>query len=191
MYIRIFIYWLVLFFVPASQAATAWQIVPNESNIIFTATKHNIPIIGHFKTFLGVINFDPTQLDASNVRVMIDINSISTENKEISEALKGPEWFDAKSYPQALFAANKFTQVANNTYALNGDLTIRDKTLPVTLILVLDQYSPTKFHGQGSFKIKRTQFDLGRGEWAKTDVLKDEVQVNFNLMAVRRAAFKP
>jgi polyisoprenoid-binding protein YceI len=192
MYIRILIYSLALFFVPIlSKAATAWQVVPNESSITFIGTKNNMPIIGNFKTFIGVINFDPTQLNTSNVRVMIDINSISTVNKEIAETLKGSDWFDAKSYPQAIFNANKFIQVANNTYSVNGDLTIRDKTLPVTLTLVLDEYSPTKFHGQGSLKIKRTQFDIGRGEWAKTDVVKDDIQVNFNLTAIRRAALKP
>lgn len=163
-----------------------WQIVPNNSSLTFTATQNNAPVTGQFKTFTGEIYFDPTQLNASHVRMVIDMNSVSTSYKDLTETLVTTDWFNVKLFPQAVFTAKQFTKINGNNYQATGDLTIRDKTIPTTLQFTLDEYSTNNAHVKGTAQLKRLDFGVGQGEWKSTDEVKNEVQINFNLSAARK-----
>lgn len=170
----------------AAAAAPAWQIVPVGSTIKFSAIQNGAPITGEFKTFTGTINFDPSQLSSSNVRIVVNTDSVSTSYGEIADTLKTADWFNVKVFPQAVFTANNFTKTGDKTYQANGTLTIRNKTLPVTLIFNLDEYAATKAHATGSTTIKRTLFGVGQGDWSSTDQIKDDVQINFALTTEKK-----
>lgn len=167
-------------------AAPAWQVVPNESSITFTATQNNAPVTGKFNSFTGDINFDSTQLNSSQVKIIVDTGSVATDYAQIADTLKTAEWFDVKNFPQAIFKSTNFIKTGDKTFQANGNLTIRDKTIPVTLTFTLNDYSADKFHLQGSTVLKRTAFGVGQGDWSKTDAVKDEVQVNFVLSAIKK-----
>lgn len=177
---------LFLLFLPILAIATAWQIVPQESSLTFTATQNNSPVSGQFKSFTGEINFDPNQLNSSSINIVVDMGSVTTSYKEVADTLKTPDWFDVKSFPKATFKASQFTKTADKTYQATGNLTIRDKSIPITLSFVLDKYTSTKAHVTGSTTLKRTAFAIGKGDWAKTDDVKDDVKVNFILSASKK-----
>lgn len=163
----------------AKAEVTKWQIVPNESRLTFTAVQNNAPVTGQFKKFSGAIEFDPEQLAQSKVEIDVDMNSVSASYGEVESTLKTPEWFNVSAFPQAVFKAAEFVKTGNNSYEANGTLTIRDKTIPVKLIFTMAEYSKTKARAQGSVVLKRTQFGVGQGEWAKTDAVGDDVKVEF------------
>lgn len=177
---------LVFVSLMATAGVPAWNIVPNESSINFTATQNNSPVSGTFKAFTGDIHFDPAQLNASNVTITVDLASVTTSYAEVADTLKMADWFDVKNHPQAVFKASKFSKVSDNNYKADGTLTIRDKTLPITLTFIVDQFTPSNLHLKGSAVLKRTDFGVGQGDWAKTDAVKDEVQVNFILSAMKK-----
>lgn len=170
----------------AQAAVTAWQIVPDKSHITFIATQNNAPVNGEFKKFDGTINFDPNQLDKSDVHVVVDMNSITTSDPDISNTLKTAEWFNVKLFPQATFNANEFTKTGDNTYQAKGTLIIRDKNIPITLKFVLEQYTSSNAVVKGTVILKRNDFGIGQGEWVSTEVVKDDVQVNFQITASKK-----
>lgn len=178
----------ILLFIPVVSlaAAPAWQIVPADSSIKFTATQNGAPAVGEFKKFSGDINFDPAQLDSSKIRIVVDIASLSASYSDLVSTLETTEWFDPKLYPQAIFTSNKFTKTGPNDYKVDGTLTIRDKTIPTTLLFTLVTYTDAKAVAKGTAKIERTQFGVGQGDWAKTDEVKDDVKVDFTLSAVKK-----
>lgn len=178
-----FLYMALFLSVTASAAVPAWRIVPADSTLTFTATQNNAPVSGNFKTFGGEITFDPAQLAASHVQIVVDVGSVNTSYGEIADSLKSPDWFNVKLFPQAVFKANQFTKTGDNTYQANGRLTIRNKTVPVTLTFILKEFSKTKALVEGMTTLKRSLFSLGQGEWANTDAVKDEVQVKFKVVA--------
>lgn len=164
-------------------AAPAWNIVPNESSISFTATQNGAPVTGQFKKFTGEVNFDPAQLKEDKVKIIVDMNSVAVSYAQITDTLKTPDWFNVKVFPQAIFKTNKFTKTGDKTYQADGTLTIRDKTIPIKLDFTLEEYAKDKARVKGSTVLKRTQFGIGQGEWAKTDNVKDDVKVEFTLVA--------
>ena len=94
-------------------------------------------------------------------------------------------WFDVKLFPQAIFTSNKLVKTGDKTYQADGTLTIRDKMVPVILNFTLEEYSDHKAKVKGSTVLKRSDFGLARGDWAKTDSLKDDVKVEFVLTTMR------
>jgi len=178
--------WLLLFFflpVLAFAAIPTWKVIPDQSSIKFTATQNNAPVSGTFKTFSADIHFDPEQLNGSSVKVTVDMDSMVTAYADVAATLKTPEWFDVKQFPHAVFQATQFKKIGEKTYQAEGTLTIRDKTLPVVLPFTLESFSKTSATVIGNMILKRTQFNVGSGEWAKTTEIKDDVKVEFKVVA--------
>lgn len=180
---RYFLALTSLFFIPCMAFATAWKIVPDKSSLSFTATQNNAPATGNFSSFSGTINFDPNNLTESNVNIVVDMTSVSASYKEISDTLKTSEWFNIKTYPTAVFNATKFHKLDENKYQADGTLTIRDKSIPTSLVFTLEKYSRDSALAKGTVELKRSLFDVGIGQWASTDSIKDEVTVNFVIAA--------
>jgi polyisoprenoid-binding protein YceI len=183
--IQTWIITLLLLLMPiiARAEVPKWQIIPNESSITFTGTQNNAPVSGKFKKFTGEIAFDPNQLSASKVRIVIDMNSVSTSYSDFTSALLTSDWFNVKLFPDAIFEANHFTKIGENKYEADGNMAIRDKTVPIKLTFTGEALSKTKGRVKGSVTLKRLVFGIGQGEWESTDEVKDEVTVNFILTA--------
>lgn len=178
----------IFFLLPLSvqAAAPVWQILLNDSKLTFTATQNGAPVSGEFKKFTADIHFDPNNLNTNNVKVTVDTNSIYDPYAELADTLKSAEWFNVKAFPQAIFTSSEFVKTGDKTYQSKGKLTIRDKTLPVTLDFTQETYTKNKARIKGSTTIKRTAFGVGQGEWASTNEVKDEVKIEFTVTAEKK-----
>ncbi len=89
----------------------------------------------------------------------------------------GKSWFHVAAHPKASFVLKQLKATGANQYEAQGQLTIKGQTR--------DLVAPVKLSPQGqltgSFVLKRTDFGIGEGMWAKFDVVANEITVNFNL----------
>lgn len=166
--------------------ATHWQIEPGKSQLTFTATQNDAPVSGSFAKFNGEIYFDATNLAESKVDIIVDMNSITASYSDLVDTLKMPDWFNVKVFPKAEFKANSFTKTADNSFTAAGTLTIRDKSQPTTLTFTLSDTTPTATHASGTATVKRSAFGVGQGEWSSTNEVKDDVQINFTVFALKK-----
>lgn len=164
-------------------AVPEWQIIPDQSNISFIATQNEAPVTGQFKTYTGTISFDLTDLKDSKAEIVIDTGSISASYADLTTTLMTPDWFNTKMFPKAEFKSTTFSKTGDKTYQAEGTLTIRDKTAPVTLTFTANETSKDRMVVEGSTQLKRSTFGVGQGEWASTKEVKDDVTVNFKLVA--------
>ncbi len=178
----------LLLFIPlvAKSSPPSWQIVPAESQLTFTATQNGAAVSGGFKTFTGTILIDPNDLKNSSIEISVDINSVSASYAQLKETLVSPDWFNAKLFPKAEFKATQIEKTGEKAYQAKGTLTIRDKSVPVTLTFTGEQPGPDKGIVVGSTIIKRNQFGVGQGDWAGTDEIKDDVTIHFKIVAVKK-----
>lgn len=176
---------LLILLTPSIGLATIskWKMIPEESSITFTGIQNGAPASGSFKKFSSEINLDPSQINDSRVRIIVDMSSVSTSFSDFAATLITADWFNTKLFPQAIFEAKEFTKIGVNKYQANGILTIRDKTVPVSITFVAEELSKTKGRVKGIVTLKRTLFGVGQGEWADTDAVKDDVQVSFVITA--------
>ncbi|KTD49374.1 putative YceI-like family protein [Legionella rubrilucens] len=183
-----FVWMLSLFILPALGLASVpqWIIVPDQSQLSFTATQNDAPVSGQFKTFSGQIFVDPLDLASSRIDIVVDMNSVYASYAELKETLITADWFNVQFFPQAEFKAQGIQQLLDGTYQTTGTLKIRDKTVPVTLTFKAEQLSADKGIVEGSTVIKRSLFGVGQGEWSSTEEVKDEVTVRFKVVAIRQ-----
>lgn len=179
---------IMIFLTPLVSYATmpVWQIIPDESSITFKGVQNGAPASGKFKKFTGTIHFDPNDLNASNVKIVIDMNSVSMSYADFTSALLSDDWFNVKLFPNAIFEAAHFTKLNNNRYKANGSLTIRDKSVPIEISFNAKEQPGNQILVTGSTIVKRTQFGVGQGEWSDTDAIKDNVDVAFSVTAQRK-----
>ncbi len=87
---------------------------------------------GRFNEFDGTLDIADT-IEDSKVDVNIDAASVDTGNEQRDGHLKSGDFFEAETNKNIKFVSNKLELSGDNEGKLHGDLTIRDKTLPVVL----------------------------------------------------------
>ena len=126
----------------ASAEATQWKVDPAHSEAGFTIRHFFSKVQGRFDTMSGSIVFDEQDWSKSSVEVVIDANSINTNNERRDAHLRTSDFFDTANNPTITFRSTKVTKVDESLFKIEGNLTMRGVTKPV----VLD----ATYMGQGS-----------------------------------------
>jgi polyisoprenoid-binding protein YceI len=125
---------------------------------------------GRFNDFSGTIQFDENQLAASAVSITANIASVDTYNKKRDDHLRNTDIFDAGTYPTMSFSGKGFTKIAEGQYEVTGDLTIRDTTKKITVVLKKIGEGTHFFEKkpaigfEADFEIDRKDFGVGQGK---------------------------
>jgi cytochrome b561 len=165
--------------------AADWQVDPAKSNLGFLGTISGKGFEGHFKTWTADIAFDPANPAAGHAKVVIDMSSAVTGDKQRDYALPDTDWFDARKSPQAFFEATSFTAKGGNAYEAVGTLTIRGTKKPVTMPFTLD-IAGDAAHAKGQLDIVRTDYGVGQGEWGDGATIALKVGIVFDLTAKKK-----
>lgn len=151
-------------------------------------------VSGSFSKFDATMESSNPDFSDAKISFEADVNSISTNNEQRDEHLKGADFFQSEQNPKITFQSTSFKKKGNNEYELNGDLTIFNVTKPVSLKAeyggnVLDPWGQHKEGFEIEGKIKRSDFGL---KWnALTEaggaVVSDEVRLILNVEMVKQA----
>jgi polyisoprenoid-binding protein YceI len=173
---------------PTGEAASGWQ-VEASSTLAFTTAWSGQPITGRFDRWRADITFDPAALDRANVKVVVDLASVNTGDPQRDAVLPGGDWLDAEAHPQAVFTADRFERVAADRYVAHGRLEMHGVSRALDLAFQLT-IRGAEAQAQGSAEVDRTAYGIGRGEWAKTDLIPAKVKIEVRLQAHRTAPAK-
>ena len=83
--------------------------------------------------------------------------------------LKSDDFFGVATYPTAKLVFNKVKSTGKNSYEVTGNLTIKDKTNPVTFDISIYGNKAT-----ANVKIDRTEYDVRYGSTSFFDNLQDK-----------------
>lgn len=109
-----------------------WTLDKNHTKVGFTA-KHLMvtKVRGHFDTYEATVEI-ADDLTESRIEATFDSASLTTGAEDRDGHLRSKDFFDVENHPTIKFASTAITQ-DGDTWKITGDLTIRDKTHPVTL----------------------------------------------------------
>jgi polyisoprenoid-binding protein YceI len=111
-----------------------WQIDPMHTQVEFSAKHFGMMTVrGHFRDVAATGTIDPQHPEASSVDVTIDVASLTTNNAQRDNDLRSSYFLELDKFPTITFHATSVAQVDADSYTLNGDLTIKGITRPVTL----------------------------------------------------------
>ena len=179
--------------------AIQWKIDPAHSEIQFKV-KHLMitTVTGYFKKFDLTVETETEDFNtAKRIEFTADIDSIDTNNQQRDAHLKSADFFDGENHREVKFVGKKFESNGDEAI-LDGDLTIRGVTKPVTLKVelggtVVDPYGQHKAGFTLSGKISRKIFGL---TWSAVTeaghvVVGDEIKIHAEVQLVRQAETAP
>jgi len=127
-------------------------------------------LLGRFNDFDGSFSYDETKPTASTVEVSIRTASIDSNHAERDKHLRGEEFLEVDRFPEATFVSTGYTENADKTAVMTGNLTLHGVTRPVSIAVKPVGHGPDPWGGkrrgfEGTTRLKLTDyninFDLG------------------------------
>lgn len=147
-------------------ATTKWSLDPAHSEILFKLKHLMITnVTGQFADVEGNVESEGDDFLNSKISFSAKVASINTNNEQRDTHLKSADFFDAEKYPTLKFVSTGTKKIDDESFELQGDLTIKDVTKSVKLTVEFggiqkDPWGNTKagFSLKGS--IKRSDWGL-------------------------------
>ena len=180
---HLFTFALGAYFAMSAGAVEFKAIQPEKSKVTFQYKQMGVAMDGQFKKFVTQLNFDPAKPAAAQAQIDIELASIDAGSSEADDEVVGKTWFNVKAFPKASFVARQIKPAGPNQFDVMGTLTIKGKSQDIKFPL---KYVANGNLGvfTGGFVIRRGDFAIGEGIWAKFDVVANDIQVNFQLTAI-------
>ena len=140
------------------------------------------PRVG-FDAFDVALDLDNEAPENSSLEVMIDAASINSRVEEFDEHLNGDKFFDTSEYPNIDFQSTGIEQTGDDTFRVNGNLTIKGVTKAVTLDAKINKAATHPLSKTPTVGVSATT-SLLRSEWGLGDyvpMVSDWVEVEIEV----------
>ncbi|GAA2930706.1 YceI family protein [Streptomyces thioluteus] len=144
-----------------------WTIDPVHSEVAFSVRHLGIAKVrGRFDSFEGQIVLAGNPLESS-VTATVRTGSVSTGNAQRDEHVHGADFLDTRAFPEMTFASTG-VRATDDGFLVDGNLTLRGVTRPVTLALEVNGFG-TGFDGRpaagfsATAEINRSDFGVTAG----------------------------
>ena len=169
----------------AAQAAEFNQVQADKSAINFVYQQMGVKVDGKFRKFAARLNFDPAKPTEAKATFDVDLASVDTGAPEGDDEVAGKPWFNTKAFPTAQFVSGPVKALGGNRYEVAGKLTIKGKTQDVIVPATFTAQGNTGVF-DGAFTIRRADFSIVEGAWAKFDIVANDVQIKFRITATSK-----
>ena len=171
-----------------------WDIDASHSTVGFSVRHMMVSKVrGYFREFSGelVTAADPSQ---STVTATIDMDSIDTRQEQRDAHIKSADFFDVGNHTVMTFRSTG-VRAEGEDWHVDGELTLKGITKPVTLELELNGFGPDAYGGtRAGFSAKtvisRSEFgvDIAMPMDGGGVVVGDKINVELEIEAVLRTA---
>jgi polyisoprenoid-binding protein YceI len=144
-------------------------------------------ITGGFDSWHGAAHVDEDHPERSTVDVTVDAESVSMADGQETAMVRGPEFFDAATYPALAFHSYHVARTSETSWQVDGQMTLRGITQPMTFeVTVHDRdvgaapgvrYARLEAHGT----LQRSLFGMDK----YVDLLGDPVRITIDSDAWR------
>ncbi len=161
-------------------AAASYAADPGASRLEFVGVQAGAEFKGVFRKFAAAIDFSPDALANAHFDVQIELGSLDSMDNDRDSTMRGADIFDVAHFPTAHYVTRSFAKTAAGYTAL-GALTLHGVTRDVPIDF---QFAATSAGArlEGTAKLKRLDFGVGRGDWKSTESVADAVKVAFSLV---------
>jgi polyisoprenoid-binding protein YceI len=167
-------------------ADTKVEVDPATSKIVYVGKKVTGQHTGEVKVSKGTLTFNKDALTGGEIEA--DMTSIKNTdladaeyNKKFVDHMRSEDFFSVEKYKTAKIVIKKVEKVKANEYKVTADLTIKDKTAPVTF-----NATATKEKANAKLTFDRTKYDIkyGSGKFFQglgDKMINDEVELTVDL----------
>ncbi|WP_407565035.1 YceI family protein [Streptomyces sp. 184] len=171
--------------IPAFQTGT-WTIDPVHSDVSFVVRHLGVTRVrGTFDHVEGTIVTAEDPLK-SQVNAVIKTTSVNTRNDMRDDHVRTADFLDVENHPEMTFTSTGI-RAEGDVYLIDGDLTLRGVTRPVTLETEVGGFGPGMQEGHtvagfsASTEISRTDFGVTGG--AAGAAVSDKIKITLDIEA--------
>ncbi len=141
--------------------------------------------ISKFSKTTGTVTYDKVAKTGS-VDIVIDMTSVDTGSSMFNGHIQGADFLDTAKYPTATFKSTKVVFEGDKPATIEGNLTIKGVTKPVTLTvthfnnMVHPMMKKDAIGANATTMVKRTEFNAGK----YAPLVGDDVAITISLEAV-------
>lgn len=178
---------LLVVFSTASASAQLKKVNVSKSKITWIGKKVTGEHSGTVDLKEGTLIFKDKKLTGGNFVVAmntLEATDLKPEDgkTKLDGHLKADDFFGTEKYPLAKLVFKTIAAKANNVYTVTADLTIKDKTNPITFDMTVNGNTATT-----ALKIDRTKYDIkyGSGSFFSNlgdKTINDDFDVNVSLL---------
>ncbi|WP_374342268.1 YceI family protein [Azonexus sp.] len=142
--------------------------------------------LSRFEKTTGKIVFDKAAKTGA-VDIVIDTKSVNTGYATFNEHIQGEDFLDTAKYPTATFKSTKVVFDGDKPVAVEGNLTLKGVTRPVTLTVTSFQAMPhpmlkkDAIGANAHVVVKRSEFNAGK----YAPYVGDEVRIDVAVEAIK------
>ena len=143
--------------------------------------------MSRFDKATGTVTLDKAAKTAA-VDIVIDAKSVNTGSATFNEHIQGEDFLDTAKYPTATFKSTKVNFDGDKPASIEGNLTLKGVTKPVTLTVTNFKAAPhpmlkkDAIGANATTKVKRTDFNMGKN----APYVGDEVTIDIAIEAVKQ-----
>lgn len=174
---------------------TKWNLDPAHSEVGFKVRHMMITnVSGSFEKFDVKTETEGNDFGTAKINFTADLTSITTGSPDRDNHLKSADFFDVAKYPELKFISTKLEKQDDENFILQGNLTIRDVTSPVTLHVEFggigkDPWGNERAGFTIAGKISRTDFGLNWNTALETGgvLVGEDVKLSAEVELVKQA----
>lgn len=182
---------MLLLAIAAATYAETWQLDPNHSAAQFSVRHMGISTVrGAFTKVNGTVQYDASDPAKSSLDITIDAASVDTRVEMRDKDLRSDHFFDTAKYPTITFKSTHVEPAGPGKLKVEGNLTIRGVTKPVTLEVegpsepVKDRRGNAHMGASATTKINRTDFGMN----ATPGMVGTDVAITIDVELVKPSA---
>ena len=143
--------------------------------------------LSRFDKATGTVILDKAAKTAA-VDIVIDTKSVNTGSATFNEHIQGEDFLDTAKHPTATFKSTKVVFEGDKPVSIEGNLTLKGVTRPVTLKVTSFHAMPhpmakkDAIGANATTKVKRTDFNMGKN----VPNVGDEVTIDIALEAIKQ-----
>lgn len=177
-------------------APTTWQVDPIHSHVEFALRHLMISTVkGRFADVAGTLTGGESDLEHASIELTIPAASIDTREPQRDAHLRSADFFEVETYPEIRFRSTRIARPGDGALVVDGNLTIRDVTKPVTVAVqpggrARDTQGVERVGYSATAKINRRDFGLNWNQLLETGgvLVGDEVTILVELQLVRTSS---
>lgn len=157
------------------------------STLTFTFDQAGAASRGKFGQFTVDMAYDPKNLAASSMKVVVQMASLDTQDKDRDATLASEDLLDTKQFPTATYVATSFAPGAAGKVEAVGKLTLRGVTRDLRIPLTV-RPAGAGLELTGETSINRLDYGVGQGEWKSTESVGNAVRIEYEVALAKAAA---
>ena len=166
-----------------------FNIDPTHSRVGFSARHAMVTKVrGSFNDFTGTAVVAD---GVASINIDITVASVDTRNADRDGHLQSGDFFDVASFPKITFASTSVKESGSDKIAVEGNLTIKDVTKPISIEFeysgtATDPFGNARFGFEGAAEINRKDFGLTWNAALETGgiLVSENIKLEFEISTI-------